>query len=120
MSTTVSHFFLLCSCSFLFVLFVPFSVGGLRLRAADLMWYGLMLAFCLNSPNTTATSSIMLGTALVFLSVLSSLAIILFVFPFVGIRYRPLPVAFLCAFIFTLIQQPLFEPFMQDGIKLIH
>jgi hypothetical protein len=55
---------------------------------------------------------VLLGGTLIVLCVLSALALLLFVGPFVGVRVRPLPVAILTAFVLTMIQQPVLEPFL--------
>jgi hypothetical protein len=135
---------------------ILYTVGGLRLRAADLLWYGLLtglvsplrfsppmhaLLVCLvavvcilahaymcpscllfvlgcvlqvvyTSSSSRDYASVLLGGTLIVLCVLSALALLLFVGPFVGVRVRPLPVAILTAFVLTMIQQPVLEPFL--------
>jgi len=66
---------------------ILYQVGTLRLRAADLMWYGLMMGLV----DVTSIISI----ASTFIYILSALAFVVFVIPFFGKRFRPLPLAFI-------------------------
>jgi hypothetical protein len=82
---------------------VLYHVGGLRMRAVDMMWYGLMVRFV---PADT------LSLTLAFWSIISSLAIVVFVSPYEGKSvWRPLPFAFLFAVIIVLFSDTVFTPF---------
>jgi len=71
---------------------ILYQVGQLRLRAADLMWYGLLVAVVHTSLGSIVAT---------FVLVLAALVLVLFVAPFMGKRFRPLPLAF--AFILGLL-----------------
>jgi len=92
---------------------ILYTVGGLRLRAADLLWYGLLAGLVMyTSSSSREYAAVLLGGTLVVVCVLSSLALLLFVLPFVGCRARPLPLAIVTAFVLTMIQSPVIEPFL--------
>lgn len=92
---------------------ILYTVGGLRLRAADLMCFGMVTGLALSTGTSDADyGSVLLGGALCFVCVLSSLALMLFVAPFVGVRFRPLPMAVLSAFACTMMEDDVFMPFI--------
>jgi hypothetical protein len=92
---------------------ILYTVGGLRLRAADLMCFGMLTGLALSSGNSHADyGSVLLGGAFCFVCVLSSLALMLFVAPFVGVRFRPLPLAVVSAFICTMMEDQVFMPYI--------
>ncbi len=92
---------------------ILYTVGGLRLRAADLFCYGLLTGFVVFTANRNNDyASVLLGGTIIMVCVLSSLSILLFVAPFVGARFRPLPAAVITAFVLTMIQGPVLEPFL--------
>lgn len=98
---------------------ILYTVGGLRLRAADLMCYGMLMGLALATGNSAADySSVLLGGSLVFICVMSSMSIMLFIAPFIGCRFRPLPLAVIAAFICTIIQDPVFMPFIKQQNNL--
>jgi len=91
---------------------ILYTVGGLRLRAADLMWYGLLTGLAMGNTHGSRVSDLLLGGSFIVVSVMSSLAIMLFVAPFLGKRIRPLPVAVLIGFALTMMQEDVFMPFV--------
>ena len=98
---------------------ILYTVGGLRLRAADLLWYGLMTGMAVSGATSAGDyAAILLGGSIVFVCILSSLALMLFVAPFIGCRFRPLPMAVIAAFILTMIQAPVIMPFVMDQNNL--
>jgi uncharacterized membrane protein len=92
---------------------ILYTVGGLRLRAADLLWYGLLTGLVVfTADRNNDYASVLLGGAFIMICVMASLAILLFVAPFIGCRIRPLPMAIFSAFILTMIQIPVIQPFL--------
>eukprot|EP00808_Paulinella_micropora_P024122 g6237.t1 len=80
---------------------ILYQVGGLRLRAGCFIWDGLLIgvvAFTVTSLTVT------------FLSVMAALCGVVFVLPFYGKSYRPLPVACLLVFIFGIFQAAFIAP----------
>jgi len=85
---------------------ILYQVGSLRLRAADLMWYGLMMGLVeVNS---------MVSITYTFISILAALAIIVFVIPFFGKRFRPLPIALLFVTLGMLWNPSLLSPYISS------
>lgn len=83
---------------------ILYTVGGLRLRAADLMWYGLLMGL-IDGP-------LLPGACMLFTVVTALNAMFLFVTPFTGIRFRPLPICFAAAILFAFIQKPVFTNYI--------
>lgn len=83
---------------------ILYTVGGLRLRAADLMWYGLLMGL--------VDGPLLPGAAMLFIVVIAINALFLFVTPFTGIRFRPLPLCFVAAILFSFIQKPVFTNYL--------
>jgi hypothetical protein len=84
---------------------ILYQVGGLRLRAADLMWYGLMMGLLDNSVVSYLTAYVAILTGLVF---------VVFVLPFFGKTYRPLPVAFFLLMLAIVFDKDYSLPFLMD------
>jgi hypothetical protein len=98
---------------------ILYTVGGLRLRAADLMCYGMLTGLAVASGNYDADySTVLLGGSLVFVCVMSSMALMLFVAPFIGCRFRPLPLAVIAAFILTMMEDSVLMPFLTQQNNL--
>lgn len=92
---------------------ILYTVGGLRLRAADLLWYGLLTGLAVYAaPASDEYASVLLGGSLVFVCVMASLALMLFVAPFIGCRFRPLPLAIAAAFALVMIQKHVLVPYL--------
>lgn len=98
---------------------ILYTVGGLRLRAADLLWYGLLNGLAISGADRAGDyAAVLLGGSFVFVCTMSSLALMLFVAPFIGVRFRPLPLAIIVAFVLTMIQNPVIMPFLVDQNNL--
>eukprot|EP00457_Paulinella_chromatophora_P001640 gb/GEZN01001642.1/.p1 GENE.gb/GEZN01001642.1/~~gb/GEZN01001642.1/.p1 ORF type:complete len:806 (-),score=132.93 gb/GEZN01001642.1/:489-2858(-) len=80
---------------------ILYQVGGLRLRAGCFIWYGLLVGLVvLNVPSFLAT----------FLCVMAALVGVVFVLPFYGKSYRPLPVACILVLVFGIFQTAFITP----------
>ncbi len=84
---------------------VVYHIGVLRLRAADLMWYGGMIAL---------VSFDVVSISMMFIGVLASLVLTVFVVPFAlaGKMYRPLPSAFVCLVVTMICSGSLVSPYV--------
>jgi len=85
---------------------ILYQVGSLRLRAADLMWYGLMMGLVDITSIVSITST--------FIFILTSIAIIVFVIPFFGKRFRPLPIALFFVTLGILWNPNLLSPYVSS------
>jgi hypothetical protein len=86
---------------------VLFSVGGLRIRTADMMLYGLMAGVVANALGSVVSA---------ILVVCLSVAVAVFVGPFTGKFWRPLPLAFVLIIFVTTLMESLVVPFQQKFI----
>jgi len=90
---------------------ILYHVGTLRLRAADLMWYGMMMGLLSNS----VTSLCMAYTC-----ILAALALAVFVLPFFGKSVRPLPLAFGSVIMIMTFADGLVDSFFYQAFDFYH
>ena len=75
----------------------------MRLRAADLMWYGLLMGCVRNSLGAVVSAFVFSAAAL---------ALVVFVLPFLGRKFRPLPVALAGVVIVLLFESSVLMPYI--------
>lgn len=99
---------------------VLYTIGSLRLRAADLMCFGMLTGLGVATGNGTADyPTVLLGGSFVFVAALGAMAIMLFVAPFIGCRVRPMPIAVVIAFVCTIMEEAVIMPYVRQQNSLI-
>lgn len=84
---------------------IIYQVGPVRLRAADLMWYGLMVGLVQDSFGAMVAA---------FMAILAGVVLTVFVAPFLGKSFRPLPAAYIFMLLVFLLYGEVMEPYVEQ------
>jgi hypothetical protein len=88
---------------------ILYTVGPLRLRSVDFMWFAMLAGSVARTCNSIASA---------ILLILAALAIVTFVLPYCGKRFRPLPVAYVVTVVIILMWESLLVPALLAGLSL--
>lgn len=89
-----------------------YEVNGLRLRATDFMFYGMLASVVISS--TGATSTIEVSVAVGYIFILTGIVLCVYVLPFFSKKVRPLPIAVILMLIGLLLNDQIIGPYVTD------
>lgn len=85
---------------------VFYQVNGLRLRATDFLFYGLMTSF---------TTNMLLAHTIAYIGILFGCTLCLYVLPFFSKKIRPFPVAFTFLLVSLFMTDQILNPYLVDS-----